>query len=343
MNSRVFLFTPNLAGHRRLWHKHLVQHARNLNIEIIVFCQDVSVTSQKSDSKNEILFARNLQDFKRLSRLMGFVPDKDTYLFWEADKILLQLLFFPRKSKKLVVRPYLQNWKPRQLSAFTYKMMLVLIHKMKSPQDIRLLKIPYSRPFFLPRSWIDDDLLAVANKEALSMVALENRNAKSTVGILIPGYINKRKSPELLSRIVDKLENSSGERVMATVYGSMPLDYENELKRFQNIDTVNKFLTDLEYFRIIRASDLVLLPYKNRGSSNIVLEAMALGKPVVMSRNRHWREFENQFTAFKMVKANTTSSYVSTIQRFMNTEFVADVPFLSNKSSNLLLFFLAVA
>ena len=340
METRLFLFSPNLGGHRLLWLRHLMTEASQQGIRVSVFCQDPCAKEFGLDSSYDINFVENLKSFKVHLKSLNFSPNSDSLLFWESDRILFQLLSFPRKSKMLVVRPYLQNWKPKQLFSYLYKLALIFTHKLRSPRGIRLLKIPYSTPLFFPNLWIEDDLLSIMNRGVLSSVAKESIRPEYKVGILIPGYINSRKSPEILNDIVEGLEKFEVEGFSATVFGSMPPELENNLNKFKRVKTVNKFLSDTEYFRLIHGSDLILLPYRNRGSSNVVLESMALAKPVVMSRNRHWRTFEKQFMAFKMVPRNSVPSYVATILSHIGGTFTPSIPFSSKSKSSLMDFFL---
>jgi glycosyltransferase involved in cell wall biosynthesis len=55
-----------------------------------------------------------------------------------------------------------------------------------------------------------------------------------------------------------------------------------------NVVHLDNYLTDLDYAELLNSSDLILLPYSNRGSSGIVLESLSRGKPVIMARSRIW-------------------------------------------------------
>ena len=49
-------------------------------------------------------------------------------------------------------------------------------------------------------------------------------------------------------------------------------------------------MRDDDYLKTLQSAFLIVLPYANRGSSGIALECLALGKRVVLPKDRIWLE-----------------------------------------------------
>jgi len=105
--------------------------------------------------------------------------------------------------------------------------------------------------------------------------------------ILYVGRLSEEKNVATLIRAIAQLV-SSGEIIDLAVVGSGPLD--NELTRLSNELGVNgnvRFYGDVDHETIstwMGAADYFCLPSFREGCPNVVLEALACGKPVIASR-----------------------------------------------------------
>jgi glycosyltransferase involved in cell wall biosynthesis len=87
----------------------------------------------------------------------------------------------------------------------------------------------------------------------------------------------------------------SGESVCLVFAGKADETSRKEIIKTENprVVHIDRYLTEAEYRVLLNISTVVLLPYSNRGSSGVVLESLAHGKNVIITKSRIWMNAKN--------------------------------------------------
>ena len=137
------------------------------------------------------------------------------------------------------------------------------------------------------------DVEVIYNGVSLSQAALtadpesirsELEMPHDAVFILFVGRLVEQKNVSLLLRATARCV-AAGTRVSLGVAGDGPLraDLESEVDELGIRSSVHFFGHRPDAHRLIRSSDLVVLPSLREGLSNVVMESMLAGKPVIVS------------------------------------------------------------
>lgn len=103
------------------------------------------------------------------------------------------------------------------------------------------------------------------------------------VHFLYLGRIMKEKGIDELFTAIRRLHNELGDKVVLDLVGFFDDDYENQVNRLvaDGIAVFHGFQTEpIPYYA---AADCVVLPSYHEGLSNVLLEAAAIGRPVITS------------------------------------------------------------
>jgi glycosyltransferase involved in cell wall biosynthesis len=159
--------------------------------------------------------------------------------------------------------------------------------RISGKHNMKNLAIFGSVPRIFSHQWVDDELML---SEGQKFEKGHDRR-DSAIQILVPGFISHRKNPLEAISACAELRINYGYKIDLYFKGSVTPGVLNEIKNTGHawvfVDDV--FLGRNEYLESLRRSDLVLLPYANRGSSGVVLETLAMGGSVAIYGNRHWK------------------------------------------------------
>ncbi len=137
------------------------------------------------------------------------------------------------------------------------------------------------------------DIEVIYNGVSLSQAALtaDPEDIRSDLGmpddavfVLFVGRLVEQKNVSLLLRATARCV-TAGTRVSLGIAGDGPLraDLESEVDAIGIRSSVRFFGHRPDAHRLIRSSDLVVLPSVREGLSNVVMESMLAGKPVIVS------------------------------------------------------------
>lgn len=283
----LVLVTRDFSGHRLDWLENLDSRSRASGKSILVLCEDVARLKLENVPNLSEVYIFETQDV--LSFAESFFGDKSEkkVIFWDADDKLFQLFNSKMKARLLIMRPYATEYRMRSLLVFVLKFCLLIYFKYIKKWDIGLLGIPRSSHKFFKQNWIDDELLLLNTVVTTNQISKVSQDVK----ILIPGYISKRKNPLLAISACAILRKDYGIPIRLIFRGEIDPDISMEIQSL-HLDWVelNDYYCPRDlYLQSLLESDLVLLPYTNRGSSGVVLESLSLGVPVAIRRNRHWK------------------------------------------------------
>ena len=66
----------------------------------------------------------------------------------------------------------------------------------------------------------------------------------------------------------------------------------SEIGAIKDVLQINRVLSDRELHGLIKKSDLIFLPYTNRGASGIALYSLVVGTPVLIHGGKNWTNLE---------------------------------------------------
>ena len=280
----VILITSDLAGHRLDWFReNLYANKRKL----ILLCHDASRLHEIQDPfLSTSLVYECEEDFRFINKL-NLDSTKVDFILWDADDKLNFVLKSNYSVRLLIMRPYLTEKSLKSMCNFLIKWMVLFYLEIFRNHEIGLLAIPESKPLILKKNWVDDELL-VPNISADNVICPDS---KEFTNILVPGYVSARKNPFIAINACADLRERLGLKIQLTFRGKISADIKSAIHRL-NLSWVvveDSYLTRHKYLESLQKCDLILLPYSNRGSSGIVLEGLALSKPVAIYGSRHWK------------------------------------------------------
>lgn len=141
--------------------------------------------------------------------------------------------------------------------------------------------------------------------------------------VLFIGRLHPQKNIELLQRTLDQFASIGSDRKLVVV-GRGPL--EPELRRWADADAGDRVRVmdwRANVAPLIAASRLLVLPSHYEGMPNVVLEAMAGGRPVVCSRVEGSRELIGDDPAQGFEPGND-EEFVAKVNRFLDDAKFAD-------------------
>jgi hypothetical protein len=81
---------------------------------------------------------------------------------------------------------------------------------------------------------------------------------------------------------------------------------------------IDRVLTSNEYRGIIDISNVLLLPYTNRGASGIVLNSLVAGTPVLLQGGRNWINLQNVSEQMLRVVGANRENMVSSLYELLS-------------------------
>lgn len=112
---------------------------------------------------------------------------------------------------------------------------------------------------------------------------LYNLNGKMILACL--GAQSYYKGFDFIERLWKEISDfNKNEDIHLIVAGRATKDIDyNAIEGFDNVTTLNYFLSKEEFEAVIRLSDIILLPYRNISQSGVLLSVLAKNKPVLVS------------------------------------------------------------
>lgn len=259
-----------------------------------IYAYELQSAINKLDHKDfDLIFFHTVADFELIGLNSYLKKNKLHGFLFVMQRFTLG---FGAMSKwKTLFHPYLRM-KPHYLKALARRMKgrFVLL------TDSELLTKDYANifphkiitaPIPLEENQIDDSdtsLFSRFNLQKKDFVDFgylgDSREGKGFS--MLPSMIKKALQSEEKLRFIIQCPNSEYDNEIPA--GLIELQKLADTNR-ENVILVNERLSDADYLRLFKFMDAIMIPYKGfgfvEGTSNIFTEAVALGKPVVVSNN----------------------------------------------------------
>ena len=314
----LVLFTNDFSGHRLDWLSKLAQLASDQNRFLIIAAIDTSRLSSTLIPANVTII--QFISKKEIVRFLNFKMKGSPVVTWDGDQWLLSSLFIRRKTKMLIMRPYLSIFSIKGILIFCLKRVMICILKFLNRSNFAFLSIPFSTRKSVFAEWVDDELLISKDELCALRKRRQESPNKAYFDILLPGYISKRKNAQILIEACRKLNHAIPGIFRLSVKGKIEDEslksYLLENAKWLRIE--NRYFDRTEYLNLLAESDLVAIPYSNVASSGVVMECLAIGVPVIVSEHRLWRNlkrhFPNQVFLSKLDVLNVYHSIITNYQ-----------------------------
>lgn len=250
------------------------------------------------------ILARVLSEFS-WSLLFWFIQKRNTFQYihihglWYFGALLPFLI--PNRAKKIMtvhgfLDPYAWNrsaWKKKLLWNLMQKRFLRqadMIHVISREEEQILLNLfpdLRSKIVFVPNGIVDPLKSTWSAPDPDFVNRIANIKAKSSFVFLFLSRINRKKGLDILMRAFEELTQQHGKNVHLIIAGPED-DYSAELRRqlalysFGNIDVLD-VVTGTNKAFLLEQVDAFILPSYSEGFSIAALEAMAYGKPSIVS------------------------------------------------------------
>ena len=303
-SNAIVVVSENLSGHRIQYLKKLITESKLRGSEVFVLLRtEISqglTENQLEDVQNLDFFlidkCGSVRSTIQIANEIEILKTNCYFICWDADNWLISLFYRKPNFKYLFLRPFLAFKNPSSILFYFFKWMAILYLVASVRHQVRLLCVPHYSPKLFPSIWVDDQVLVTQiSAENLTKKSIQIQSTKiknySRI-ILIPGFISERKNPQLMLNVIAEL-NAAVPNAFQLVFAGQSDLYSRNLivdSGLTNVTLRNGFLRDDDYLKTLQSAFLIVLPYANRGSSGIALECLALGKRVVLPKDRIWLE-----------------------------------------------------
>ena len=235
------------------------------------------------------------------AEMISSANNENINVIWDAESWLSNIPFIKFPCRILFLR-YATD-KSNLLLFFKSKVKQLLINyigRINRNLMVRYLTSPFLKRSEKSNLGVSDDLISVL-LEGYSRSNKSQNSESKIVKLLIPGFITWRKRPDLIVNFVKtNLRHVIDSNYIFIFSGSMDkrsLDFLHE-NSCTNIHTLNHYLSYSDYIQMILDSSVVLLPYDDLGSSNVLTEAVHLGIPVVIKESIYWEKLDPTLTKY---------------------------------------------
>ena len=298
----VHLYIPKITGHELQWLKSLINKSRTAGVKFRIYTlvDEVDIKSLINQYASSV----EISSFENEPELFGawshsIRDQKSIGIVWSADKLLFRLVKIKSYLRLVIMRPYLESLTLAGISRFIIKRVLICFLKNRKNVELVQLAIPFSRSGLSSKHWIKDDFNVNLFNEIDEIEEGDTKSiffnfSESSKIISIAGFLAKRKNPQVLYEIFKGIQEGISDPTYLFLLGKQDEDWKMAMKDWDltNVVAIDRYLSlvELEYF--LEKSNLVVLPYSNRGASGVALNSIALGTPVLICGTRKWEKLE---------------------------------------------------
>ena len=293
--KNLILITENFSGHRIQWLEVMMARLKRLNISLLVLSLQTDSSDLISTSNGSFQICDDFVSKKELAKFLKPYSSNNRCITWDGDNWLLAIIRYRIKCRILIMRPYLDYSSMYSFFATLLKIMIChgLIFSRKI--EIAFLGIPMDKFALNLIHVVDDELDILLSQERILRIGKQKHSSEEWK-VILPGFITKRKNPSLSILATEKARSSINGEVKLIFLGSLARDLSIEAD-FGNRSWLvirNEYFSRIEFLTEIAEAHLVILPYSNRASSSIALEAMSLGTRVIMVKDHRWDNFRKR-------------------------------------------------
>jgi glycosyltransferase involved in cell wall biosynthesis len=286
--SKLVLISEDFSGHRLDWLTQMRKQLGERDLTVL------SIDASRLSAHPIDMGIKVCSDFKSKKELINFIRKTQinaTLIFWDADNWIFEMFRVKAPIRALIMRPYLTSKSFHDLVVFFIKRATIFLLQKSMNIDFAYLAIPFCKVRNKRNYWVDDDLIIDLEflEELRSYRSLDLK--KETYKILVPGYISKRKNPELVIEACKFLSVNLQCEFQLTFQGKVEKNLEvafaaNEMPW---LNVQNRYYPRTEYLKLLNEADVVVIPYSNIASSGVAVECIALNIPVIMLRDYRWK------------------------------------------------------
>jgi glycosyltransferase involved in cell wall biosynthesis len=195
------------------------------------------------------------------------------------------------------MRPYLQELTFSGVRNYLIKFLVASFLMMMKHSKVGFLAIPGDRPRLYRKNWVDElgSKRSISEDQAwrtLSSIEDEIALSENDGIVLVPGFISKRKNPELILEAFDIFSKNHKQKKYALVFaGKIDQECKEIFRRpkYQFAHCLDRYLTENEYSALLKSSKLVVLVYDNRASSGVIVDCIEVSTKVILSGADRWK------------------------------------------------------
>ena len=300
----IIFFTHGLTGHRVNWLRIFVDEARNQERLMHLVVEDNTVDEgQLKKIRQDFMGSLCLHIMQTGSvgvstEILELRAQHPNILIstWEAEEWLKLILRLKRKIRVLFMRPYIQVFTFSGIVNYLYKVMMIGIFSTFSGSKIGLLAIPLDKPALFRSKWIDElsskrQRLDESGDKLFADLMAEVGLSQNVDLVLVPGFITKRKNPELITQAFRVLQERNLNRCALLFSGQVDQEYKTFFyhNKSDSVFCLDRYLSEKEYSCLLLKSKVVILAYNNRASSGVMVDCIELARKVIFTGDRRWQ------------------------------------------------------
>lgn len=286
----LILVTEGIVGHKVDWLYRLNSLAKANGKGLLVLTLHSSSQYDLEDSRcQDVLHCGSFKSKKEIISFINSLNFKGLDIsFWDCDKWLISIVGLNKEARLLVMRPYIVEFRIMPFIRFTFKKLILIYLTLLGRFKIRYLEVPFSGKLVLRNSWVSDEQFLPSLPNLPKREILDFGTSRKVV--LLPGFIDSRKNPLLLVSAVRAARENSNLEIQLIISGKLDSSIRAEMLLIHDdwIQIRDGYKSETDYWAELMSCDLVVLPYSNRGSSGIAIQAIWAGKQVLLPRMRIW-------------------------------------------------------
>jgi hypothetical protein len=153
--------------------------------------------------------------------------------------------------------------------------------------------------------------------------------------VTLIGNLALRKNPiEAYKRIEDlrKYRNENVYLVFAGVHTEKFKVALSSVEELRDVLQIDRFLSDAELKGLLRRSNLIFLPYKNRGASGIALNSLVLGTSVFLYGSHNWKRLQGLLGGKILIGNKNSRKLVQQLNQMIDLPKTTPLSFLLDEN-----------
>lgn len=249
-------------------------------------------------------FFPNIFKFKHFIKHWKSLPYKvdivHFHLMWMLDKDILSM-FLNKNNIPYVVTthaaysPYKTRkmWYKKGIAKYVYELRFLnnagAIHALANEQGTELIEYGIKKPIFVAQNGIE--LSDIPTKREKNYFVKNPEIDKSTIKLLWVGIVQPFKNIDAIIKAISLLPLNEKEMISLIIVGPDKKNYIKDFKKLsKKLGVHNRVhfvgpLYGQDKYNAIESCDVYIQPSWVEGSSFAILDALACGKPSILSRN----------------------------------------------------------
>ncbi len=304
MNKSIFYIDPMSYNNLALYDVALLNNEKS-NFKIYYICNEkfsenifgeviVKKIFNYSDKNSLLKFLSYFISLIRIGLLIYRYSPKIIHIQWFKIPIIEYLFYSVLKlfRKELILIHTAHNILPHthgKLDYLIYKLIyrfidaLIVHTEVSQIELIEIIGIKYQTKIsIIPHGLLDYKFTDSQILEKITEIKIKSTN-KTILAVL--GNQSYYKGIDLLSEIWLTTEELKDNRnLLLLIAGSGHIPNFDELQLIENVFIDNNFIDDITFISYMKMADIILLPYRKISQSGVLLTALTLRKPFLVSQ-----------------------------------------------------------